>query len=337
MNENALSIIEKVDTEMINNTLGKIQTFQTLINQSLKVDQDYGVIPGTGNKPTLLKPGAEKINMLLGTTPEYEFLSETEDFRSGLFFYKIRCTLIKIYVQDGIVAKVPVSQGVGSCSTHEKKYRYLSVSKTQLSPDVDVALLPWKKDKWGNVKYTIPNPDLADLANTVLKMAKKRAYIDATLQLAALSDIFTQDLEDLRGIIEAPPDQHQPPVSAPATADSGRYPTPPPERPAYSPAPSQATPARPHNPGVTVIKFGKHNGRTVAEIYATDKGYLEWLSQNAKVETVREDARAYIELAKGRDARVGASAPAQEPAQQEMKDVTPSIEDEDIPLPWDIA
>ena len=37
----------------------------------------------------------------------------------------------------------------------------------------------------------------ADIANTVLKMAKKRAQIDLTLTATAASDCFTQDVEDL--------------------------------------------------------------------------------------------------------------------------------------------
>jgi hypothetical protein len=40
------------------------------------------------------------------------------------------------------------------------------------------------------------NPDIADLYNTVLKMAKKRAFVDATITATAASDFFTQDVED---------------------------------------------------------------------------------------------------------------------------------------------
>lgn len=83
MEQNALSIIEKVDTQMVTETIQKISQFQAIINSSLKPNQDYGVIPGTGSKPTLLKPGAEKINMLLGVSPEYEFLDRTIDFARG--------------------------------------------------------------------------------------------------------------------------------------------------------------------------------------------------------------------------------------------------------------
>jgi len=35
------------------------------------------------------------------------------------------------------------------------------------------------------------------VANTILKMAKKRAQVDAVITATAASDIFTQDIEDL--------------------------------------------------------------------------------------------------------------------------------------------
>jgi hypothetical protein len=47
------------------------------------------------------------------------------------------------------------------------------------------------------MKYRLDNDDPYTLANTVLKMAKKRAQVDATLTVASLSEIFTQDIEDL--------------------------------------------------------------------------------------------------------------------------------------------
>lgn len=59
---------------------------------------------------------------------------------------------------------VSVTQGFGSCNTMEKKYL--------------------KQDP-----YTMDN--------TVLKMAKKRALVDAALLVGSLSDVFTQDIEDM--------------------------------------------------------------------------------------------------------------------------------------------
>jgi hypothetical protein len=56
--------------------------------------------------------------------------------------------------------------------------------------------------------YKMENDDPWSLWNTVLKMAKKRALIDATLSATRSSGLFTQDVEDLKDWVEgdiAPP------------------------------------------------------------------------------------------------------------------------------------
>jgi hypothetical protein len=50
--------------------------------------------------------------------------------------------------------------------------------------DVDTAL------------YRVPNPDVADVVNTIQKMAQKRALVAATLIATSASEFFTQDVED---------------------------------------------------------------------------------------------------------------------------------------------
>ena len=60
-----------------------------------------------------------------------------------------------------------------------------------------------KQSKYGPgtyLEYLVENDDPYTLVNTVLKMAKKRAQVDAALTVASLSEIFTQDLEDFKGI-----------------------------------------------------------------------------------------------------------------------------------------
>jgi len=42
----------------------------------------------------------------------------------------------------------------------------------------------------------VPNPDTADVVNTIQKMAQKRALVPATLLATSGSEFFTQDLED---------------------------------------------------------------------------------------------------------------------------------------------
>jgi hypothetical protein len=154
-NSNALTLIENVDVQTIQKTLTKIAQFQGLVKQNLKQNHDFGIIPGTP-KPTLLKPGAEKILMLMGITSEYELIERIQDYDGQFFAFTVKCTLLK--------GDQKITEGLGHCNTRERK---------------------WIKQ------------DPCTMANTCLKMAKKRSQIDATLTVSSLSDIFTQDLEDL--------------------------------------------------------------------------------------------------------------------------------------------
>ena len=53
-------------------------------------------------------------------------------------------------------------------------------------------------DAWeiGETMYRVQNPDLADVVNTVMKMAEKRALIAAVLVGVNASEFFTQDMEE---------------------------------------------------------------------------------------------------------------------------------------------
>ena len=128
----------------------------------------YGTIPGT-KKPTLLKPGAEMLCTLFRLVPTYE-VSKSE-LEAGHREYSVTCTLTKM--DTGQVW----AQGIGLCTTMESKYRYR-----------------WE-GRYPN-KKRVENRDIADTYNTVLKMAKKRALVDATLTATGCSDMFTQDVED---------------------------------------------------------------------------------------------------------------------------------------------
>lgn len=150
-----IAIIDTVEVAQVEATMRKISQFQQVIQNTLHQNHDYGIIPGT-DKPTLLKPGAEKILMMMGLRSEFEIVDSTRDFEKGFFQYQVRCKLLK--------GDTVITEGLGACNTREKKY-------LKMDP------------------YTMDN--------TVLKMAKKRALIDATLLVASLSDIFTQDLEDM--------------------------------------------------------------------------------------------------------------------------------------------
>ncbi len=64
----------------------------------------------------------------------------------------------------------------------------------------------------------IPNPDIWELPNTLIKQAEKRALVAAALIAGNLSELFSQDLEDYTYAVEPPPIS---PVVVEATATMG--------------------------------------------------------------------------------------------------------------------
>lgn len=108
-------------------------------------------------KPTLLKSGAEKILNYLGLIARTEVTNRVEDYNVGFFSYETKVYLIDY---NGVVK----GEGIGITNTREGKY-----AKTN--------------------GYAVQN--------TVLKMAKKRALVDAALNVGNLSARFTQDVEDM--------------------------------------------------------------------------------------------------------------------------------------------
>lgn len=218
-NTSAMDMVMGADLNQVTQQLQAIANFQTVVQNNLKNGQDFGVIPGT-NKPTLLKPGAEKIQMLFGVTSEYEEIERIQDYDKGFFAYTIKCTLSK----NGM----KITEGMGHCNTKEKKYI--------------------KQDPF-------------TLANTCLKMAKKRAQIDATLTIASLSEVFTQDMEDLQDFA------HREQMETMNNND------------AFS----------------MKITFGKYKGKTLGQIKQENKGYIEWLQENAKDEAMKKAAAMVLQ------------------------------------------
>lgn len=181
--------------------LGLVQKF---FKEVMVEGQDYGVIPGT-DKPSLLKAGAEKLCELYGFAPVVKNIEEEKDRETG--FYRARVTVALIHRRTGTV----VAEGVGEANTMEARYRYRWVPESKLPEGVDKSALysEWRQDRKTKKYYKLyrlDNQDPWTLWNTVLKMAKKRALIDATLSATRSSGIFTQDAEDLEEWIQAAED-----------------------------------------------------------------------------------------------------------------------------------
>lgn len=64
-------------------------------------------------------------------------------------------------------------------------------------------------------KLKIPNPEVADLANTILKMAFKRSHVASIITAVGAGGIFTQDLEDFGGQPPGSGQSYEKPKAAP--------------------------------------------------------------------------------------------------------------------------
>lgn len=209
----------------------QVTKIQQLMRSVMREGEHYGTIPGC-DRPSLYKSGAEKLSFVFRLVPSFEV--RRQDLPDGHREFEVICTLK--HLTTGAV----VGQGVGSASTLESKYRYRYIEENTGKP---VPSSYWKVRKsnpkralqliggpgfrarkidgdWMIVKQTerIENPDIADQYNTVLKMAKKRAHVDAIITACAASDIFS-DLED---VLE--PQEHQ--VDQQGGGEQGKPPEP---------------------------------------------------------------------------------------------------------------
>ena len=184
-NEIMLPDGDKLKTEM-----AAINKFQQIVHSQMVKNQDYGVIPGT-SQPTLLKPGAEKITKILGLSDHYEIADRQEEWKKPFFRYLLKCTLI--HMASGRI----FSEGLGECNSMESKYRWRWVFSNDVPASLDKAELVKRNIRNGGVMYRTENDDIYSQVNTILKMAKKRALVDAALSAGRLSNVFTQDIEDM--------------------------------------------------------------------------------------------------------------------------------------------
>jgi hypothetical protein len=108
--------------------------FVTFSKSILKMDLDYGVIPGTP-KPSLYKPGAEKLRLVYGLGSEQECIEKSVDLDRPYIDYTYRCT---IKSKQGQI----LAQCEGSCNSMEPKFGYTWKAIDKLPFGIDVSLLP---------------------------------------------------------------------------------------------------------------------------------------------------------------------------------------------------
>lgn len=191
--------------------ISHVAMVQEVMRAVMRPEVHYGVIPGTGDKPTLYKQGAEVLCMAFRVADSYQ----VEDLSTAdVVRYRVTCT--GVHQVNGVV----LGTGMGEASSGEEKYKW----RKAWDEEFDATPANLRRVKSGKYKTKQVRTEPADLANTILKMANKRAKIAMTINVTACGDMFGQDLEDMEETLREhltrkPGDEgaHQP-SAAPQTA-----------------------------------------------------------------------------------------------------------------------
>jgi hypothetical protein len=217
-----------------------LKQLRQVMAENMTEGQDYGKVPGCGDKPGLFQPGAQKLSMMFQLSPSVnnEVVTDYPNFHRG---YRLI-----VRVQSGSKC----ADGVGECSTMETKYRFRNggrkcptcgketILQTKQGPP---GFFCWAKKGGCGAKFAINDKAITeqntgrvehdnppDFWNTVRKMAFKRAFVHAIINATNTSELWSQDLEDLAangvvsgGKVEHAADeeqQHSEPTPPPAAA-----------------------------------------------------------------------------------------------------------------------
>lgn len=151
----------------IQSALARYTAFGEFVSKILKKDKDYGEIPGT-NKPTLLKAGAEKLGAFFGLRPIFAIQESVNDWtgkdhnNEAFFFREYKCQLFR----NGEL----VGEGIGSCNSWEKKYRYRWMNELEIPAYVDKSGLEYKDGAISEFTFAV------DKAETSGKYGKPAEY-----------------------------------------------------------------------------------------------------------------------------------------------------------------
>lgn len=188
----------------------RLDMIEQAMHRAMKRDVDYGVVPGT-DKPTLFKPGAEKLGVLFQLDVQ---IDNAKTWGDG-----DHLTVVSRATAFHAPTGARLGYGEGLCTTREKKYA--KRKQERVCPECGEAAVIKGKEEYGggwlcwakkggcNAKWAdgadeierqpqgeVDNPDLPDVWNTVIKMAEKRARVDCILAVTGASALFTQDMDD---------------------------------------------------------------------------------------------------------------------------------------------
>lgn len=151
----------------------------------LRKDVDYGVIPGTGDKPTLLKPGAEKLLQWFGYGHKNEQIEVDRDADGRRLGVTYKCTVTKT-LPGG--SEIVIATCDGYAGYDEDRF-YTTAEQAEAKERALAEQYKRSVRAWKCAEYKAP-------WNSLIKMAQKRSLVGATLPATSASSLFTQDMED---------------------------------------------------------------------------------------------------------------------------------------------
>ena len=199
MSKELIQAVDVTDIKM------QVASMQEIMKHVLKQDVHYGKVPGCGDKPTLLKPGAEKLAMAFNLDLQTE-VQVVETVETGHREYRCMTT---VFLKG---SDKRLGNGAGCATTQETKWRYRSENTGAEVPkeywktrDADLIggseFSTRKIDGTWLIFHRVEHDNPADCYNTCLKMAEKRSKVCAVLNVTAASDIFTQDIEEMSPVL----------------------------------------------------------------------------------------------------------------------------------------
>lgn len=210
----ALAALSEADFEHNIEQLTEGQRRVAILTDKLLIrGEDYGRVPGIA-KPFLQKPGAEKLGNFYGLAVRFEaerIVGKTAG-EPPLAYH------VKAFAHLGSFDGPVVAQGFGEASVYEERYRWRNAEPTcpecgrqglikRKSPPNLAG--KWNCPAWGGKEGCnrvfepnderiktggrVENTDPWSLANTLVKMAEKRAHVDVILRATGTSGFFSQD------------------------------------------------------------------------------------------------------------------------------------------------
>ena len=160
-------------------TRARAQWVRDVTKAALTEGVDYGRIPGTGDKPTLLKPGAEMLILAAGLGFEMDKVDDAEARAHHGVTYT--CTIKR-------AGDFTVAQCDGYAGYDEFRF-YVGADEAERRERANAAQYKRAARPERFVEYRAP-------WNTLVKMAQKRALVGAALNATAASGLFIADLDD---------------------------------------------------------------------------------------------------------------------------------------------